>query len=221
MHCDQSYPVFLLYDPVTRRLKSFGWAALANLTSPMWEHPPIPFLSVRMRLFHQKISGAFHSTRPPGKKDGGSWVGKHSKKVWVCRRLLKPWTYFRENPFATLKIRIFMNCGISVTWMHACDREILRLDLEKITRSRNTYNASTQFTIRLRLLIQNDSLFKRPNSQSLYSAWESWPRRPHPFGWCMHLFGRNKEYPTHRVWLTICMKNTVFNWIWATTGVTY
>lgn len=22
-----------------------------------------------------------------------------------------------------------MNCGISVTWMHACDREILRLDL--------------------------------------------------------------------------------------------
>ncbi|XP_027050051.1 uncharacterized protein LOC113677445 [Pocillopora damicornis] len=46
MHCDQSYPVFLLYDPVTRRLKSFGWAALANLTSPMWEHPPIPFLSL-------------------------------------------------------------------------------------------------------------------------------------------------------------------------------
>ena len=78
--------------------------------------------------------------------------------------------------------------------MHACDREILRLDLEQITRSRNIYNASTQFTIRLRLLIeqitrsrniynastqftirlrlliQNDSLFKRPNSQSLYSA---------------------------------------------------
>ena len=63
-----------------------------------------------------------------------------------------------------------MNCGISVTWMYACDREILRLDLGKITRSRNTYNASTQFTIRLRLLIQNDSLFKRQNSQSLYSA---------------------------------------------------
>ena len=29
--------------------------------------------------------------------------------------------------------------------MHACDREILRLDLEQITRSRNIYNASTQF----------------------------------------------------------------------------
>lgn len=25
-----------------------------------------------------------------------------------------------------------MNCGISITWMHACDREILRLDLEKL-----------------------------------------------------------------------------------------
>lgn len=158
---------------------------------------------------------------PLGKRMEEVGSGSIQRKCGVCRRLLKPWTYFRENPFATLKIRIFMNCGISITWMHACDREILRLDLEKITRSRNTYNASTQFTIRLTLLIQNDSLFKRPNSQSLYSAWESWPRRPHPFGWYMHLFGRNKEYPTHRVWLTIRMKNTVFNWIWATTGVTY
>ena len=95
MHCDQSYPVFLLYDPVTRRLKSFGWAALANLTSPMWEHPPIPFLSVRMRLFHQKISGAFHSTRPPGKKDGGSWVGKHSKKVCGVPPALKTVNLFQ------------------------------------------------------------------------------------------------------------------------------
>ena len=86
--------------------------------------------------------------------------GSIQRKCVVCRRLLKPWTYFRENPFATLKIRSFMNCGISITWMHACDREILRLDLEQITRSRNIYNASTQFTIRLRLLIQNDSLFK-------------------------------------------------------------
>ena len=24
----------------------------------------------------------FHSTRPPGKKGGVGWVGKHSKKVW-------------------------------------------------------------------------------------------------------------------------------------------
>lgn len=79
-----------------------------------------------------------------------------------------------------------MNCGISVTWMHACDREILRLDLEKITRSRNTYNASTQFTIRLRLLIQNDSLFKRPNSQSQLCLRIMTPKAT-PF-WVVHAF---------------------------------
>ena len=46
MHCDQVFPVFLLYDQASQRLKSFGWAALANLTSPLWEQPPPQYLQV-------------------------------------------------------------------------------------------------------------------------------------------------------------------------------
>lgn len=44
MHCDQVLPVFLLYDQASQRLKSFGWATLANITSPFWEHPPAQYL---------------------------------------------------------------------------------------------------------------------------------------------------------------------------------
>jgi len=51
MHCDQSFPVFLLYDQASQRLKSFGWAALADVKSSSWEHPPIPYL----RLFFKDV----------------------------------------------------------------------------------------------------------------------------------------------------------------------
>ena len=46
MHCDQVFPVFLLYDQASQRLKSFGWAVLANLKSPLWENPPVQYLQV-------------------------------------------------------------------------------------------------------------------------------------------------------------------------------
>lgn len=46
MHCDQGFPVFLLYDYASQRLKSFGFAAFANITSSSWEQPPIKYLSV-------------------------------------------------------------------------------------------------------------------------------------------------------------------------------
>ena len=46
MHCDQVLPVFLLYDQASQRLKAFGWATVANIESPLWEHPPAQFLQV-------------------------------------------------------------------------------------------------------------------------------------------------------------------------------
>lgn len=39
--------------------------------------------------------GAFHSTRPPGKKGGIGWVGKHSKKVWGVPPALKTVNLFQ------------------------------------------------------------------------------------------------------------------------------
>ncbi|KAL9952378.1 hypothetical protein ACROYT_G039628 [Oculina patagonica] len=51
MHCDQVFPVFLLYDQASQRLKSFGWAVLANLKSPLWEHPPVQYL----QLFFKEV----------------------------------------------------------------------------------------------------------------------------------------------------------------------
>ena len=38
--------MFLLYDQASQRLKAFGWATLANIESPLWEHPRAPFLQV-------------------------------------------------------------------------------------------------------------------------------------------------------------------------------
>ena len=54
MHCDQVQPVFLLYDQASQRLKAFGWATLANITSSFWEHPPTQFLQVSNLLLNNK-----------------------------------------------------------------------------------------------------------------------------------------------------------------------
>ena len=38
--------MFLLYDQASQRLKAFGWATLANIKSPFWEHPLAQHLQV-------------------------------------------------------------------------------------------------------------------------------------------------------------------------------
>ena len=59
MHCDQFFPVFLLYDQASQRLKSFGWAVVADIKSPLWEQPPISpsHLQVRSTVAFRVVKG--------------------------------------------------------------------------------------------------------------------------------------------------------------------
>ena len=57
MHCDQTFPVFLLYDQASQRLKSFGWAVPADIEAPLWEQPPIAYLQVKSTLAFTVVKG--------------------------------------------------------------------------------------------------------------------------------------------------------------------
>lgn len=50
MHCDQVFPVFLMYGQSSGRLKAFGWSVLANIQSYLWEHPPMKYFKVMINL---------------------------------------------------------------------------------------------------------------------------------------------------------------------------
>ncbi len=46
MSCDDSFPVFLLYN--SGKLTGFGWAMIADLNNPRVEHPTPDEFKVRM-----------------------------------------------------------------------------------------------------------------------------------------------------------------------------
>ncbi|CAH3030479.1 unnamed protein product [Porites evermanni] len=51
MHCDQVFPVYLMYGQSSGRLKAFGWSVLANIQSYLWEHPPMKYF----KLFFEEV----------------------------------------------------------------------------------------------------------------------------------------------------------------------
>ncbi|XP_028396348.1 uncharacterized protein LOC114520304 isoform X2 [Dendronephthya gigantea] len=40
LKCEEIFPIFLLFDDASEKLKSFGWAVPIKINSTMWEHPP-------------------------------------------------------------------------------------------------------------------------------------------------------------------------------------